>query len=158
MDVLQLMAQLGCRDEAIRHELLDQVVAGGQPTGISFEENVRKECEEEASFPPEVIRQIVPAGSISYRYATPKGLSQKTLMCYDLEMPQGLQPLCADGEVEEFQLVEVAEVLRSLEEELPLWKPNSALVAIDFCVRHGLVDESTLGYAELTRLLNQKLV
>lgn len=136
--------------------LLDQMVAGGQPTRISFEENVRKECEEEASLPPEVIAAIAPAGSVSYCYATPKGLSTKVLMTYDLEMPHGLQPLCSDGEVEEFQLLRVDEVLRSLREELPLWKPNSALVAIAFCVRHRLVDETEPGYAELVRLLNRQ--
>jgi hypothetical protein len=138
--------------------LLDQMVAGGQPTAISFEENVRKECEEEASLPPEVIAAIKPAGSVSYRYATPKGLSTKMLMAYDSEMPQGLVPLCSDGEVEEFRLLRMDEVLRSLREDLPLWKPNSALVAIDFCVRHGLVDEKEPGYAELVQLLDQRLI
>ena len=138
--------------------LLDQVVAGGQPAGLSFEDNVRKECEEEASFPPEVISTIVPSGSVSYRYATPKGLSTKVLMAYDLEMPNGLQPLCSDCEVEEFRLLQVGEVLRSLREDLPLWKPNSALVAIDFCVRHGLVGEEEPGYEEIVRLLRQSVL
>ena len=68
-------------------------------------------------------------------------------------MPHELTPLCADGEVDEFRLVRVDEVLRSIREELPLWKPNSAVVAIDFCVRHGLVDESEPGYAQLLELL-----
>lgn len=138
--------------------LLDQMVAGGQPTAISFDENVRKECEEEASLPPEVIASIQSAGSVSYRYATPKGLSTKVLMAYDLEMPQGLQPLCADGEVDEFRLLRVDDVLRSLREDLPLWKPNSALIAVDFCVRHGIVDETEPGYAELVELLNQTVI
>ena len=74
-------------------------------------------------------------------------------MAYDLEMPRGLQPLCSDGEVEEFRLVPVGEVLRSLREDLPLWKPNSALVAIDFCVRHGLIEPSEPGYLETVALL-----
>jgi len=135
--------------------LLDQMVAGGQPSAISFEENVQKECEEEASLPPEVVAAIEPAGAVSYRYATPKGLSTKVLMCYDLEMPQSLHPLCSDGEVEEFRLLRMDEVLRSLREDLPLWKPNSALVAIDFCVRHQLVDETEPGYTELVQMLDQ---
>lgn len=36
--------------------LLDQMVAGGQPAGMSFQENIRKESEEEASLPPDVVR------------------------------------------------------------------------------------------------------
>ena len=57
--------------------LFDQMVAGGQPAGLSFAENVRKECEEEASLPPEVVAAVRPAGLVSYRYTTRKGLSTK---------------------------------------------------------------------------------
>lgn len=61
------------------------MVAGGQPsTAMSFEENVRKECAEEASLPPDVIATIVPARSVSYRYGTAKGLSTKVLMEYTI--------------------------------------------------------------------------
>ena len=133
--------------------LYDQMVAGGQPTGISFEENVRKECEEEASLPPEVIQQIRQTGLVSYRYATPKGLSTKFLATYDLEMPQGMCPICSDGEVESFQLMRIDELLDSIREELPLWKPNSALVVIDFAMRHGFIDFSEPGYMEIAHLL-----
>ena len=59
--------------------LLDQMVAGGQPSFMRFEDNVRKECEEEASLPPHVIDNVTPTGAVSYRYATAKGLSSKTL-------------------------------------------------------------------------------
>lgn len=78
---------------------LDQMVAGGQPSGIDFDENVAKECEEEASLPPDVIDRIRPAGMVCYRYAAKKGLSTKILATYDLEMPQGLAPVCGDGEI-----------------------------------------------------------
>ena len=133
--------------------LLDQMVAGGQPTGLSFGENMRKECEEEASLPPHVISSAHQTGLVSYRYRTRKGLSTKVLATYDLEMPPGLLPICADGEVDEFRLLPVAEVLRSIREELPLWKPNSALVAIDFAMRHGFVDFDEPGYIELAHML-----
>ena len=78
--------------------LLDQMVAGGQPSGMTFAENVRKECEEEASLPPDVLRRVKQTGLVSYRYATAKGLSTKVLATYDLELPHGLLPICADGE------------------------------------------------------------
>ena len=38
---------------------------------------MRKECEEEASLPPEVVAAVRPAGLVSYRYTTRKGLSTK---------------------------------------------------------------------------------
>ena len=36
-------------------------------------------------------------------------------MAYDLEMPRGLQPLCSDGEVEQFRLLPMGEVLAAIE-------------------------------------------
>jgi len=137
--------------------LLDQMVAGGQPAGLSFLGNVRKECEEEASLPPEVIASIQPVGAVSYRYATESGLSTKTLATYDVEMHAGLMPLCSDGEVEEFRLLPMAEVLRSVRHDLPVWKPNAALVIIDFAVRHGFVSSDEPGYVELVSLLHAGL-
>ena len=133
--------------------LFDQMVAGGQPTGISFMDNVRKECEEEASLPPDVVAAVRPVGLVSYRYTTRKGLSTKVLAAYDVEMPAGLVPICADGEVEEFALLPIAEVLQSIREKLPLWKPNSALVVVDFAVRHGFVSPDEPGFVEIIHLL-----
>ena len=133
--------------------LFDQMVAGGQPAGLSFADNVRKECEEEASLPPEVVAAVRPAGLVSYRYTTRKGLSTKVLATYDVEMPAGLVPICADGEVEEFALLPIPEVLQSIREKLPLWKPNSALVVVDFAVRHGFVSPDEPGFVEIIHLL-----
>ena len=133
--------------------LLDQMVAGGQPSGMTFAENVRKECEEEASLPPDVLRRVKQTGLVSYRYATAKGLSTKVLATYDLELPHGLLPICADGEVDEFRLMPIPEVLRSIREELPLWKPNSAMVVVDFAIRHGFVDFDDPNYMEIAHLL-----
>ena len=68
--------------------LIDQMVAGGVSAGLSFTETMRKECEEEASLPPDVVSRVRPAGLVSYRYDTRKGLSTKLLAVYDAEMPQ----------------------------------------------------------------------
>ena len=59
--------------------LLDQFVAGGQPTGMTYQENALKECQEEASCPPEILDNLRPCGQVSYRYATRRGLSTKVL-------------------------------------------------------------------------------
>jgi hypothetical protein len=45
----------------------DQMVAGGQPSSMTLQENVKKECEEEASLPPEVVRAVRATGLVSYR-------------------------------------------------------------------------------------------
>jgi len=133
--------------------LLDQMVAGGQPAGMSFQENIRKESEEEASLPPDVVRQIVPTGLVSYKYSTRKGLSTKVLATFDVAMPDDMSPICSDGEVEEFTLMPIDEVLASIRDKLPIWKPNSALIMLDFAVRHGFVTPDEPGYAELNHLL-----
>ena len=132
---------------------LDQMVAGGQPSGIDFGENVRKECEEEASLPPEVIDRIRPAGMVCYRYAAKKGLSSKILATYDVEMPAGITPVAGDGEVEGFQLMKVSEVISSIRADPDAWKPNSALVMIEFAMRHGFLSPDDPGYFEIGRLL-----
>ena len=132
---------------------LDQMVAGGQPASITFLENVQKECEEEASLPPEVIAKIRPAGLVRYRYAARKGLSTKILTTFDVEMPAGLAPVCGDGEVEGFELMRVDDMLESVRSDLDAWKPNSALVAIEFAMRHGYLSADEPGYVEIATLL-----
>ena len=131
--------------------LLDQMVAGGQPAELSFDENMRKECAEEASLPPDAVGAARGAGVVSYCYSTRKGLSTKALAVYDLCMPADLEPVNADGEVDEFVLLSVDDALQSVRERLPLWKPNAALVMVDFAVRHGFVTPDEAGYEQLVR-------
>ena len=137
--------------------MYDQVVAGGQPAGLSFAENCAKECEEEASFPAEVVSRLVSTGLISYKYKTRKGLSTKILATFDCAMPPDLVPVCGDGEVEDFRLWRIEEALDSIKTELPLWKPNSALVLVDFAMRHGFISPDEPGYAEICHLLRAGL-
>lgn len=51
--------------------MLDHIVAGGQPAGLSLMENAIKECEEEAGIPPSIARpgNLRPAGVVSYEEA-----------------------------------------------------------------------------------------
>jgi hypothetical protein len=52
-------------------------------SGLSFRLNAFKECEEEASIPRTLLEErLRPAGLISYRYQTRKGLSTKFLNVY----------------------------------------------------------------------------
>jgi len=78
--------------------------------------------------------------SLPNRYETRKGLSAKSLFLYDLELPPSFTPINLDGEVEEFNLVPVSAVLESIACNLRAWKPNSAVVMIEFAVRHGVIN------------------
>ena len=90
---------------------------------------------------------------VCYRYAAKKGLSTKILATYDVEMPGGFTPVCGDGEVEGFQLMPVTDVIESIRTDPDAWKPNSALVMIEFAMRHGYLLPDEPGYFEIGRLL-----
>ncbi|CAN0260460.1 unnamed protein product [Ascophyllum nodosum] len=120
--------------------LWDQMVAGGQPAGTGFRANLVKECEEEGSLPASLTRQIKAVGQVSYRYGTRKGLSTKFLCVFDLELPEDFTPYNGDGEVDQFLLMPVEEALDSIKTDLAQWKPNCALVMIDFALRHAFLD------------------
>ncbi|CAK0745210.1 hypothetical protein CVIRNUC_001604 [Coccomyxa viridis] len=124
---------------------LDHIVAGGQPHGLSPQENVIKECEEEASIPRELAQLAVPAGAVSYCSEQAEGLKRDVLFCYDLELPQDFVPEPQDGEVESFQrlpLKEVADTVARTDE----FKDNCNLVIISFLVRHGFLKPELPGY------------
>jgi isopentenyldiphosphate isomerase len=135
---------------------LDNMVAGGLPQGISLQDNLAKECWEEAAIPPELASQAVPTGVVTYCAETEQGLKPDIIYCYDLELPSDFKPQCMDGEVDDIVLwpVErVAEVVRESEE----FKLNCNLVIIDFLIRHGFIDPSETGYLELAAGLRQRM-
>lgn len=127
---------------------LDQMVAGGQPHGIGLVDNVVKECAEEAGVPEHLARQARGAGALSYVLETPSGLRPDVIFNFDLELPADFQPINEDGEVEEFYLMEMDEVL-DLVRNTERFKFNCALVIIDFLIRHGVISPDDPDYEEL---------
>jgi len=119
--------------------LLDNTVAGGQPHGLSLMDNVIKECAEEAALPKAIAAASKEAGYITYN-EQPDVVRVKPdrLYCYDLELPDGLAPRNADGEIAAFFLMRAEEVM-TLVRETDAFKPNCAMVLIDFFLRHGLL-------------------
>ncbi|KAI5680603.1 hypothetical protein M9H77_01830 [Catharanthus roseus] len=116
--------------------MLDHLVAGGLPHGISCEENIVKECEEEAAIPSSISRKAVPVGAVSYMDINGQRFKRDVLFCYDLKLPKDFVPKNEDGEVESFKLVpvtDVAKIIRSTD----FYKANCNLVVIDFLFRHG---------------------
>ena len=65
--------------------MLDHIVAGGLPTGVTIEENVVKECDEEASIPEHIATEASPGGIVSYSLVdSQNNLKRDVLFCYDL--------------------------------------------------------------------------
>ena len=136
--------------------MLDNMVAGGQPIGLSPEANVRKECAEEAGIPDEIARRARPVGAVSYCAEHERGLKPDTMFCYDLELPRDFEPVCTDGEVERFELMPVEDVA-AIVRDSARFKFNCNLVVIDFLVRHGLLGADDPDYLAIVDGLHQPL-
>lgn len=124
------------RDREVAPGKLDNLIAGGQPIGLTLAENLVKEAQEEAGVDAALASRAVPVGAVTYRMETEAGLKQDTLFLYDLELDADFVPRNTDGEVERFELWpldRVAESVRTTKD----WKFNVPLVVIDFLVRHG---------------------
>lgn len=114
----------------------DQMVAGGQPIGLSVRENMIKECAEEAGVPAALAAAATPVGLLAYVCEQPDGLRDDIAFLYDLWLPEDFEPANTDGEVERFErwtLEEAMAVVRDSES----FKFNCAPVMIDLFVRHG---------------------
>lgn len=127
---------------------LDNIVAGGLPWNLSLRQNLVKECHEEAAIPEGLVKQAKSTGAISYCRETELGLKPDTLYCYDLELPASFVPRNTDGEVAEFQLLPVEEVLR-LVHDSDEFKLNCNLVLMDFFIRHGIIGPQQQDYLEI---------
>ncbi len=126
------------RDRLIFPGALDQLVAGGLPHGIGLQDNLIKECAEEAGMPEGLARQARPVGVLTYNRVAERGFRPDVLYCYDLELPADFVPRNTDGEVEEFLLLPLEDVMR-LVRDTDEFKLNCNLVIIDFLVRHGVI-------------------
>ena len=135
---------------------LDNMVAGGQPVGIGLLENVIKEAGEEASVPEPLARQAVPVGSISYVMEDGVGLKPDTMFCWDIELPREFVPKNTDGEIAEFLLLPVAEVMAIVDRGFE-FKFNCNLVNIDFFVRHGFLSPEHPDYERIVGGLRQQI-
>lgn len=118
---------------------LDNLVAGGWAHGLDARATLQKECGEEAGIPPELAAQATAIGALEYVQQDGRSLKPDQLVTFDLALPADFVPRPVDGEVEGFRLWPAAEVAASLRGSA-LWKPNCALVAIDFLLRHGQLD------------------
>ena len=127
---------------------LDQIVAGGQPAGMSLRDNLIKECEEEAGIPRALAVNARSVGIVSYETTREEGLRNDVLFNFDLEVPLGFEPVNNDGEVAAFMLWEIREVIERLNDTED-FKFNSALVIIDFLIRHGFIDADDPDYSDI---------
>ena len=134
---------------------LDQMVAGGMTAYQSPQQVMKRECQEEAGAPMTLAKTLKSVGLVTLCHHNSKGqLRREILYTYDLELPETFQPCNQDGEVEEFQLMPIAEVVRLVAETDEI-KTNCNLVVLDFLVRHGVLHADQAYYAELVEGLRR---
>jgi hypothetical protein len=135
---------------------LDNLVAGGLPWGVTLTDNLRKECREEADIPAELADRAVPVGAVTYCRESVRGLKPDVMYCYDLELPAGFEPRCTDGEVEDFYLWPVEQVMETVS-GTDEFKLNCNLVIIDFLVRRGYISQDSPDYLDILQGLRAPL-
>lgn len=145
-------------DKATWPGYLDNSVAGGITSGDKPRESMIRECWEEAGLTEDVVRpRLKQVGVITYVYRTPEGYLQPEVeYVYDLPLPEDIIPKPIDGEAEDFQLLDVQDVREKM--AAGQFKPNCALVIIDFLIRHGVITaEDEPRYMEAVSLLHNDL-
>ncbi len=135
-------------DRPVEPGKLDQLVAGGQPAGLSLAKNLRKEAAEEAAIPSALVDGARPVSVLTYRTERAEGLRDDVVFVYDLELPADFVPRCTDGEIAGFALLPLDEVA-AIVRETDRFKFNCALVVIDFLLRHGRLDPDDPDFLEI---------
>jgi len=145
--------------------MLDNTIAGGMGDDQTPLSCIIKEAFEEASLDSEYVKKyVVSTGTVSYFYVREAvaggeaGLLQPEVeYVFDLPMRvDGPIPKPCDTEVEEHILMTVNEVQSELAEGN--FKPNCAVVIIDFFIRHGIItSENEPKYLELCTRLHRSL-
>ncbi len=145
---LHLWIGLRAKDKLVAPGKLDNLVAGGQPIGLSLTQNLIKECAEEADIAQPLALTAHGVGAITYAMAVPEGLRADTLFVYDLALDASFVPRNTDGELESFSLMSVdavAERVRATDD----FKFNVNLVIIDFLIRRGVIAPDHPEYLDL---------
>ncbi|KAM0152678.1 hypothetical protein ACHAPC_002382 [Botrytis cinerea] len=142
----------------------DTTVAGGVRADESPFETIVHEADEEASLPAELIRSGVKStGVITYMKRSGEGsggvkglVTADMIFVYDLEVGEEMVPRPRDDEVEGFYLWSVERVMEELGKGT--FKTNSAVVMIDFFVRHGVLSmENERDFAEIVMRMHRHL-
>lgn len=135
---------------------LDNLAAGGLTLGLSPQENMHKEAVEEAQIPTQLLSNMRSTGAVCYLMDTPRGITPDTMFTYDLKLPFDFNPATDGTEVSRFMIFSLAE-LAELIYNTDHFKYNSALVIMDFLIRHGGISSDHPEYLEAITALRRPL-
>ncbi|WP_419896203.1 NUDIX hydrolase [Roseomonas sp. USHLN139] len=141
-DGLHLWLGKRSRAKSVAPGQWDNIVAGGAPAGLTMEETLVKEASEEAGLAPELTARARRVSALSYVMKTAEGMRRDTLHVFDLDLPEDVEPVPHDDEVERFELWPIARVLELVRDSDQV-KFNVNLVLIDLFLREGLIDAAS---------------
>lgn len=127
--------------------LLDNLAAGGLAAGVGIKHTLVKECQEEACIPAAIAEKARPVSTVSYTYDDEEGVFAESQFVFDLKLPLDFKPRVGDGEVQEFYLLPIHEVKELLASDD--FKPNCAMVVLDFLIRHSFIEPDTEPYYQI---------
>ncbi len=131
--------------------MLDNIVGGGLAAGLTVAQTLMKEGWEEAGILPGPMSRAALCGRVALLREVPEGVQAETIFVHDLELSEDFRPVNQDGEVAEFRLLPLAEVLRLLGEAADLTL-DASLVMLSFMVRHGYLPRDDPASIEFARL------
>lgn len=135
---------------------LDSFVGGGLSEGLGVMDTAVKEAGEEANVPEHLAVKMRGAGAVSFFHQSERGIHPNTEFVFDLELPETFQPSNNDGEVDDWKLVPVEQVVDIISSQD--YKITSSAVALDFLIRRGLVTvEQVDNLPEVVELLHLPL-
>lgn len=144
--------------------MLDSTVAGGVAADETPFDNIVREAGEEASLSEDFVRAHAKQGGVLTYMGISKGendwevgMALPDMVCvYDLELTPNMIPRPCDDEVKEFKLMSIAEAQQNM--LMRRFKPNSAVVMLDFMIRHGLITiESEKDYVRIVQRMHRRL-
>ena len=153
-DGLHIWVGVRSRSKKVAPGQLDHLVAGGIPAGLSPEECLVKEAEEEASLPADLVVRARRVARLSYIMRNDQGMRRDILHAFDLELPEDFIPRPNDGEVERFELWPAPRLFETVRDTDDV-KFNVNLVLIDLFLREGLIDPAGEEGRALRRGLDQ---
>jgi hypothetical protein len=136
--------------------MLDLIVGGGQPMGISPWDNLMKECREEAGMPIAVAERARPVSIITLLALIQGHMRVGLQFNYDLELPATFTPQNTDGEVAGFMLIPVGDLIDRLS-KADEFSYDVALVQLDFLIRHGFVGPEDPDFLDLIANLRRTI-
>ena len=134
--------------------LLDNLVGGGVAAGMSIADTVVKEAWEEAGIDERLARDARRSGTVRLFREQPDGIQRETVHVFDLDLPREFVPSNQDGEVAEYRLAMIEDVVTWIgnDEGRNVVTADASLVIVDWLLRHDRVPRSWPAFATLSRL------